>query len=163
MSRNSPTKLRLRPLLLAVSITLLASCAEEPPAEQKGLLVPIAVGDAELRVEIVANRQAMARGLMFRDSLPTGQGMLFVYRQQTRLSFWMKNTTIPLDIGFFTPDGVLREIYPLYPLDENAVKSARDDLLYALEVNQGWFAEHGVKPGDKLDVEAVLDWQARRK
>jgi uncharacterized membrane protein (UPF0127 family) len=71
------------------------------------------------------------------------------------MGFWMKNTPTALDIGFFTPDGVLREIYPLHPFDERSVRSRRDDLMFALEVLQGGFAEMGIKPGAQLDLDAL--------
>ena len=83
--------------------------------------------------------------------------MLFVFDRPKQMSFWMRNTHLPLDIGFLTSDGVLREIYPLYPHDENSRKSIRSDLVFALEVNQGWFKRHGVKPGDKFDPQSVLN------
>ena len=81
--------------------------------------------------------------------------MIFVYPRAQSLSFWMRNTPTPLDIGFFTADGELREIYPLHPFDETPVPSRRKDLQFAVELNQGWFQANQVKPGDKLDLAAV--------
>lgn len=78
--------------------------------------------------------------------------MLFPYRYPQRMSFYMRNTPTPLDIGFFDADGVLREVYPLFPYDETSVRSRRDDLRYALEVNQGWFREHGIHPGARMNL-----------
>ena len=71
------------------------------------------------------------------------------------MSFWMRNSPTPLDIGFFSPDGVLEEVYPLHPFDETTVASHGDRLQFALEMNQGWFRENGVKPGVQLDLKAV--------
>ncbi len=113
------------------------------------LLTRISVGSAVLWVEIVTTPDAQARGLMFRKSLPWDQGMLFVYEQPQRLDFWMKNTTIPLDIAFISVDGMIAEIYSLTPLSEKA-RSSRAPALYALEVNRGWFKKKGVKVGDKI-------------
>ena len=81
--------------------------------------------------------------------------VVFIFDRPKQMSFWMRNTHIPLDIGFLTKDGVLREVYPLYPFDETSRKSIRSDLLYALEVNQGWFDRHGVKPGDSFDLAKI--------
>lgn len=112
-------------------------------------LTRISVGSAVLWVEVVTTPDAQARGLMFRKSLPWDQGMLFVYDRPQRLDFWMKNTTIPLDIAFISADGMIAEIYSLTPLSEKA-RSSRTPALCALEVNRGWFKKKGVKVGDKI-------------
>ena len=88
---------------------------------------------------------------MHRESLEENRGMLFPYRIPRSLSFWMKNTLIPLDIGFFDAQGVLREIHAMYPRDLRSVRSRREDLSYALEMNQGWFRQHDIRPGAQLD------------
>jgi hypothetical protein len=81
--------------------------------------------------------------------------MLFVYAKPQRMSFWMRNTPSPLDIGFFTADGILREVYPMYPFDETPVMSRNRAVLFALEMKQGWFEFSGVKPGAQLDLKAL--------
>jgi uncharacterized protein len=115
----------------------------------------IAVGDKAVRVQLAVKPKEMERGLMERRDLGADDGMIFVYAGVQRMSFWMRNTPTPLDIGFFTADGVLREVYPLHPYDETPVSSVRGDLKFALEVNQGWFAKNGVKPGTRLDLKAL--------
>ncbi|MBI5691250.1 MAG: DUF192 domain-containing protein [Verrucomicrobia bacterium] len=97
----------------------------------------------------------MQRGLMERRDLGRDDGMIFIYDRPQAMSFWMRNTPTPLDIGFFRGDGVLAEIYPLHPFDEKSVSSRSTDLQFALEVNQGWYRENGIKPGAKLDLAAV--------
>ncbi len=108
-----------------------------------------------LEVELAASPAARSRGLMDRSELAEDGGMLFVFPAPRRMSFWMRNTTIPLDIGFFDAAGVLREVYTLAPLEERPVTSRRDDLVYALELNQGWFRQHSVSPGARLDLDDV--------
>lgn len=71
------------------------------------------------------------------------------------MSFYMRNTLFPLDIGYFTADGVLQEIYPMYPGIEDGVRSADDSIQLALEMNHGWYARHGVRPGIRIDLAAV--------
>ena len=135
-----------------------AGCGkEEPPVQPKTAAeyFPVNVGTATVNLQLAVKPDEMERGLMYRTNLRSNQGMLFVYAQPQQLSFWMRNTPTPLDIGFFTSDGVLREVYPLYPFDERSVRSQRDDLQYAMEVCQGWFDATGVKPGDKIDLKAV--------
>jgi uncharacterized membrane protein (UPF0127 family) len=67
----------------------------------------------------------------------------------------MRNTPTPLDIGFFRADGSLAEVYPLHPFDETRVASRAEDLQFAVELNQGWFRANGVRPGSRLDLDAV--------
>jgi uncharacterized membrane protein (UPF0127 family) len=69
----------------------------------------------------------------------------------------MRNTPLPLDIGFFSRGGELKEIYTLLPFDENPIRSRSDALEFALEMNQGWFHDHGIKPGAALDLAALRE------
>ena len=64
----------------------------------------------------------------------------------------MKNTLIPLDIGYFCSDGLLREVHPMYPRNLDSVHSLRDDIRYALEMNQGWFQQNSITPGARLGL-----------
>lgn len=118
---------------------------------------PIKVGSQTVRMQIAALPPELERGLMFRQKLGESEGMLFVFTRPQQMGFWMRNTTIPLDIGYFNAAGELVEIYPMYPRDERSVTSHSRDLQFALEMNQGWFRDHGVKPGDRLDRKALAD------
>jgi len=130
---------------------------EAAPSPPKGPaeFFPIAVGGRTVRLQLAVRLPEMQRGLMERRDLGRDDGMIFVYERPQRLSFWMRNTPTPLDIGFFRPDGTLAEVYPLHPFDETPVASRGEDLQYAVEMNQGWFREHGVRPGARLDLDAV--------
>ena len=128
------------PLLLM----LLVACSA--PADN---LWHLRINKHELRVEIADYDEARRRGLMFRDSLPEDQGMLFIYAKPKTLSFWMKNTRIPLDIAFLAEDGTIRQIEAMQPFDERSHVST-DKARFALEVNQGWFARHQVRVGDRV-------------
>ncbi len=86
---------------------------------------------------------------MGRDSLDEDRGMLFVYDRDSRKSFWMKNTKIPLSIAYIAADGTIREIYDMEPLSTRIIES-KYSVRYALEVNQGAFERHGIKAGDKV-------------
>ena len=86
---------------------------------------------------------------MFRESLGKDSGMLFVFNEDGEKSFHMKNTTIPLDIAFINEEGIIESIKQLEPLNTKRI-SSDFNILYALEVNQGWFEENGVKVGDKV-------------
>ena len=68
----------------------------------------------------------------------------------------MKNTSIPLDIAYIDPMGVIKEIHPMYPYNQNSVKSMSDDIQFALETNQKWFNAHQIVPGATVDLSKVL-------
>ncbi len=104
----------------------------------------------------------MQMGLMHRRDLKPDQGMIFIYQRPDRMSFYMRNTPTPLDIGFFTADGVLREKYPMHPFDETSVTSRSDRIQFSVEMNQGWYDRNGVRPGAQLDLKAVAEALAAR-
>jgi hypothetical protein len=87
---------------------------------------------------------------MYRTDLADGRGMLFVFPVPQPMGFWMRNTTIPLSIAYINAAGVIREIHDLQPLHEVSIESTFRDLVYALEVPQGWFSRHKILPGDKI-------------
>mgnify|MGYP001178245263 CR=1 FL=1 len=115
----------------------------------------VGLGDKVVRLQFAVTGPEMQRGLMFRESLGPDEGMIFVYDKPQAMSFWMHNTPLPLHIGFFDAEGVLKEYYPLFPYDENTVKSRGDKLQYAVEVRQGWFRENKIVGGARLDLKAV--------
>jgi len=107
---------------------------------------------AVIKAEIAVTDEERATGLMNRKNLPDGEGMLFVYDRDQIMSFWMKNTLIPLSIAFIAYDGRIIEIKDMYPHDETSVLSSRS-VRYALEVPQGWFIRAGVMPGDIVNIQ----------
>ena len=110
----------------------------------------IKINQWKLTVEIADTPETQEKGLMGRESMAEDQGMLFVYDRDSRKSFWMKNTLIPLSIAYIAADGTIREIYDMEPLSTRIVDS-RHSVRYALEVNQGAFQRHGIKEGDKVE------------
>lgn len=111
--------------------------------------INLQVGDKTITVEIADNDATREKGLMNRRSMEPDHGMLFVFQEEKKLSFWMKNTLIPLSIAYISKSGEIKEIYDMYPLDETPIRSSRY-VLYALEMNQGWFKANGIKPGDRI-------------
>ncbi len=112
---------------------------------------------ATLQVEIVASVEARARGLMFRTSLPEDAGMLFVFEADGRGGFWMKNTLIPLSIGFIDSRWRLLEILDMQVAPDPAsgpftIYDPSAPYRYALEVNQGYFKRKGITPGARLEL-----------
>src|SRR5437899_7630209 len=107
----------------------------------------IQLGDQVLNVEIADTEEARATGLMGRKELPEGEGMLFVYEQPSMVAFYMKNTLIPLSIGFFDETKKLTQIEKMDVLHGKKLVHYfnRAPALYALEVPQGWFAKHKIQ------------------
>ena len=105
--------------------------------------------DLPLKIEIPQTPGEFKTGLMFRESLDTDSGMLFVFDRVAQQSFHMSHTTIPLDIAFINEEGYIESIKELTPLRREPVYS-NAPVLYALEVNRGWFAENEVKVGDQI-------------
>lgn len=146
--------------LVAFLSLCLSGCGQSEPvgaAEPKTIddRFAIDVGGHTVQMQLAVLRSEMERGLMGREQMAKDAGMLFVFMRPQRMSFWMRNTPLPLDIGFFDAEGTLREIYPLHPFDETAVPSRSASLQFALEMNQGWFKAHEVRPGDQIDLEQV--------
>lgn len=146
---------------LGLSLLALTACGgkteEKAAPKSADTWFDVRIGDRTVRLQLAALPPEQERGLMFRKEMGRDEGMLFVFTGPQRMAFWMRNTTLPLDIGYLDAQGVLREIYPMYPLDERSVPSRAMDLQFALEMNQGWFKANGVKPGAKLDLAVVRD------
>jgi uncharacterized membrane protein (UPF0127 family) len=145
-------------LILIPGILLLTGVlvgCEQPIASAAGQSFPLRLEGVDFTAELALTPEEMATGLMHRGELSSDHGMLFIYPEPRRLSFWMKNTHIPLDLGFFSADGRLQEVKSLTPYDLKAVPSQRADIVYALEMNRGWFARQGLEPGARLDLDRV--------
>lgn len=130
----------------------------EMPKKQKKTLQTIKVGKETVRVEIADTPLKHQRGLSFRKELPQGQGMLFIFPEERQLSFWMKNTFIPLSIGFFDKNKRLLNILqmtPVKPGQNNGnlqLYRSQGPAMYALEVPVGWFKQKDIGPGAQLKL-----------
>ena len=111
-------------------------------------------GDATLTVEVARTSAERALGLMKRSSLAADHGMIFIWDQPTRSAFWMKNTLIPLSVAFIAADGTIIDIQQMQPQTTDP-HAPGQDYLYAVEANQGYFSEHGVTPGSKLEIRGL--------
>ncbi len=112
--------------------------------------VSLRLGSTTLQAEVADEEHERVTGLMYRSELAEEEGMLFVFPFPQPMGFWMRNTTIPLSIAYINGAGVIREIHDLQPLDEVPAESTFRDLVYALEVPQGWFTRNKILPGDKI-------------
>ena len=111
--------------------------------------IALEINGITFTVEVARTTAEQQQGLMYRKRMRPDHGMLFPYGSDRRLSFWMKNTLIPLSIAFISSDGVIKEIYEMNPLSLRDVVS-RQSVRYALEVNQGIFEVNDIKPGDTV-------------
>ena len=109
-------------------------------------VVPLSAGMHRIQAELAAEPGSRMRGLMFRESMAPNAGMLFVFDETTTHCMWMKNTLIPLSVAFLDEKGTIVSIHEMAPKTENSHCAARP-ARYALEMNKGWFAARGIKPG----------------
>ena|SRR5919112_3279205 len=105
----------------------------------------------EVEVEIADDATEQRRGLMERTELAENAGMLFAFNREGPRSFWMRNTLIPLSIAYIASDGRIVDIQDMQPLDDTSHPSA-EPAQYALEVNQGFFAERGIEVGNVVEI-----------
>jgi len=109
----------------------------------------IAIKNASLNIEIADTQLKRSLGLMYRKELEPESGMLFIFPENKDLSFWMKDTHIPLSIAYINEEGIILNIEDMVPLSLNGVPSS-GPCKYALEVNQGWFEQNMIQAGDKI-------------
>lgn len=117
-------------------------------------------GKAYLAVQIEAMDPGRQRGLMGVTQLPADQGQIFVFHDvnptgDVKISFWMKDTLIPLSIAFISVSGVVQEIQDMQP-QTLTLHTPKVPYRYAVEANQGWFAQHHVVAGATVDLSPVL-------
>jgi uncharacterized protein len=131
-------------LVIALLLALLPLAA---PAELP--VVQLTAGMHAIRAEVADRMETRMTGLMHRKSMETNAGMVFVFDELAPHCMWMKNTFIPLSVAFLDQAGTIINIADMTPHSEQshcATRPAR----YALEMNKGWFAQRGIKPGAKL-------------
>jgi uncharacterized protein len=112
----------------------------------------IKIGGVTADVEVVATSQDRQKGLMYRTSMGQDNGMLFVFPAAEFQSFWMKNTLIPLDLGYFDYRGYLIEVHTMKPDNGEKFYNSSEPVLYAIEMNAGWYAKHNIKKYAKLEL-----------
>ncbi len=127
----------------ALLLTALAARAELPE-------IALTIGGHKITAEVASTDEQRSLGLMHRRMLPENRGMLFVFPDTRPLSMWMMNTYVPLSVAFIDNDGVIVNIADMKPLTTDSHSSTRP-AKYALEVNQGWFAKRGIKPGARVE------------
>lgn len=140
-------------LLLFLSFCCWAQTSEVRPKFTKNTIL---VGSKKITVEVADNDRERAFGLMKVKNLPKDNGMLFVFEKADFQSFWMKNTEIPLSIGYFDENNILIEVLEMETesLVAKTLKSypSSKPVKYALEMNKGWYTSNKIGPGAKLSI-----------
>ena len=152
-------------LLTTASVLLLTNCKKEAEIQDYSFeeYFSLSIENKDFFAQIAITQEELSQGLMFRNNLDENHGMLFAFDHPQRMSFWMKNVSIPLDIGYFDSNGRLMEIHSLHPYDEKSIFSKSQNIQYALEMNQGWYNRNEIKTGSYINVEKVLGYIKLRK
>ncbi|WP_296490208.1 DUF192 domain-containing protein [Rhodoferax sp.] len=111
--------------------------------------VKLTAGMYLVDTQVAATPEQRATGLMFRRQMPQAEGMLFVFEQAGEQCFWMKNTLLPLTAAFVADDGTIVNLVDMKPQTDDSHCSEKP-VRFVLEMNQGWFAQKGIKAGFKL-------------
>lgn len=131
-------------LLLLLLPAVPAACAASRPKNA----IPIRFGEHTLWAEVAADEPTRTKGLMFRHEMGADAGMIFVFENPQRASFWMKNTPLPLSIAFLDENKRVLNVEKMAPYDERTRTESKGFALYAVEAHQGWFEKRGIKAGD---------------
>lgn len=156
---------QLFPLVIAASIVLGLACSGPEPTAGPGAL-PIDPRTARANFStssgtvdtsplwVADSGPERARGLMGRASLQPDGGMVFQFPEPTDAGFWMKDTPLPLSIAFWGSDGRIIAILDMEPCTKDPCPVYRPGASYetALEMRRGWFDEHGVEIGDRVEL-----------
>ena len=132
-----------------LAVVLAAALAAAAPAWAQRAPLPKLELSIEMRAihaEVADTVAARMQGLMYRNSLAPNSGMLFVYEQPAMECMWMKNTLVPLSVAFMDDKGMIINIARMEPQTEVSHCTQRP-ASYALEMDQGWFARNGIRPG----------------
>ena len=123
--------------------------AQPTDAPQKLPAIRLNAGIHNIMAEVARTPEQRTIGLMFRRSMGANDGMLFEFEEASQQCFWMKNTLIPLAVAFVADDGRIVNIEHMKPqkLDSHC---STQPVRYVLEMNEGWFAQRGIKPGARL-------------
>lgn len=135
---------------IATAALPLAACSDEGK-----LVLHSSTGDYSFNVEVVDTPESRAKGLMFVQELADDAGMLFDFKEERPVSFWMRNTFIPLDMIFVGADGVVKNIHVnARPHDVTGIPS-EGPVQFVLEIPGGRSVEIGLKPGDTMEHDRV--------
>lgn len=132
-----------------VQLALLVNMATAQDEPQNLPVTQLRAGIHSIRAQVAETPLQHMVGLMHRRSMASNEGMLFIFPESSKQCFWMKNTLLPLSAAFVMNDGTLVNIEDMQPHSLESHCSTKP-VRFVLEMNQGWFAKRGLKPGDRL-------------
>ncbi len=138
-----------KPFVATVLALLLGAAAQAQDAPQKLATIQLSAGMHLIQAQLARTPDERSIGLMFRQTMPVNEGMLFAFELPGQQCFWMKNTLLPLSAAFVADDGSIVNIEDMKPQTLDSHCSAKP-VRFVLEMNQGWFAKRGLKAGSKL-------------
>lgn len=144
--------------LTTLALLSIIGCKPQPEATaspSQPRTVRMQIGKQTFTLEVADTDALREKGLMRRPTMPDDHGMIFVFPTEQPLSFWMKDTSIPLDILFLDATGQIVSIHQMTPFDLSSTRSA-SPAKYAIELNQGAAAEAALKPGDRLTIPPAI-------
>ena len=131
------------------------------PVDPAPLVAETAAGDRSFTIEIADDPSERSAGLMFRESMDDDHGMLFVFSESRPVAFWMKNTTMPLDIVFIGEDGKVLDVLPGEPFSEAPVSPGPAvQVRFVLELRRGIAQKAGIEDGGAIRHPAIDDADA---
>jgi len=139
----------LRAALASTAFVVAATPAAAQDGPQQLPSIKLSTGMHVLNVEVAQTPEQHQIGLMFRKTMPTNDGMIFVFDRPGQQCFWMKNTLLPLSVAFISDDGAIANIEEMRPQTLDSHCSTKE-VRFVLEMNEGWFTKRGIKAGMKL-------------
>ena len=134
-----------------------SSIDHRPPthAQPKLPTIKIYLGAEQLDAELAHTAEQEEIGMMFRTNVTDESAMLFVLSEPIRApyGFWMTNCPMSLSAAYIGPDGIIEEIHHLEKNDNKPVVATNDNIVFVLEVNDGWFARHNIGTNTVITTE----------
>jgi len=134
-------------VMLSALMMALTGCLNPKP--QVFSTVDVLFDDKHLTLELADTDPKRQQGLMYRESLCQDCGMVFVYEQPRQVTYWMKDTFMPLDLAYISEDGLVVQVESLTPNSLEG-KTTKQAIKYVVEMNQGWFAENHISVGSRF-------------
>ena len=138
--------------LAVVVVALAGNAAMAQDAPQQLPAIRISTGMHVLQVQVAQTPEQQQTGLMFRKTMGTNEGMLFIFDEPRQQCFWMKNTLLPLSVAFIDDSGTVANLDDMKPQTLDSHCSTKP-VRFVLEMNVGWFDKRGIKAGSKFTGE----------
>lgn len=141
------TSIKFRIAAIAMVLAGVSAFAQDTPQQLPA--IRLSSGMHVLQVQVAQTPEQQATGLMFRKTMGTNEGMLFIFDEPRQQCFWMKNTLLPLSVAFIADDGGVVNVDDMKPQTLDSHCSTKP-VRFVLEMNVGWFDKRGIKAGSKF-------------